>query len=143
MMTRTTMLFSMLALVALLFTGCAKTPEQRVTGTWGLDVDGTVSHMEGSGDQLEQARAMMESMNMTLTFNADGTMSMSMTLGETRTEEGTWSVKSAEGDTITVETIEAAEGDEEVEPDEVVMNFTGNDTFAATIMNDTLVFNRQ
>ena len=90
-----------------------------------------------------QAREVMEAMNMTLTFNADGTMSMSMTMGETRTEEGTWTVKSAEGDTITVETIEAAEGDEEVEPDEVVMNFTGNDTFAATIMNDTLVFNRQ
>ena len=140
MMTRTTMLFSMLALVALLFTGCAKTPEQRVTGTWGLDVDGTISHMEGSGDELEQARAMMESMAMSLTFNADGTMSMSMTMGETRTEEGTWTVKSAEGDTITVET---AEADDPEDTDEVVMNFTGNDTFAATIMNDTLVFNRQ
>ena len=148
-MQRSSIAFSLFVALFFVFaTGCSKSPEQRLTGTWAIDVEATLDAKAATleGEELEEFEAEREeavenlsAMSMTMTFNADGTASMTMTFLEETTEAGTWEITSAEGDEIVVAMTK--EGDEEAE--ENTFTFSGNDQFSIEMMNDALVFTRQ
>ena len=121
-----------------LITACSKSPDQRLVGTWALDVDATMTAM---GDELpegeaETVRGALEGMCMNLTFTADGNATMAM---GAREETATYEVDSTGENSVTVAMTE--EGDEEA--DESTINFAGNDSFTMTGRNDTFTFARQ
>lgn len=149
-MQRSSIAFSLFVALFFVFaTGCSKSPEQRLTGTWAIDVEATVDAKAATleGEELEEFEAEREeaaeqlgSFAMTMTFNADNTAEMSMTImEETNTESGTWEIISADGDEMVVAITE--EGDEEA--DEQTLTFSGNNQFTIEMMNDVVVFTRQ
>jgi len=149
-MQRSSIVFSLFVALFFVFaTGCSKSPEQRLTGTWAVDVEATMDAKAATleGEELEEFEAEREeateqlnSMSMTMTFNADGTAEMSMTfMDEENTSAGTWEITSAEGDEMVVAITE----EDEEEAEEQTLVFSGNNQFSIEMMNDSVVFARQ
>lgn len=149
-MQRSSIVFSLFVALFFVFaTGCSKSPEQRLTGTWAVDVEATMDAKAATleGEELEEFEAEREeateqlnSMSMTMTFNADGTAEMSMTfMDEENTSSGTWEITSAEGDEMVVAITE----EDEEEAEEQTLVFSGNNQFSIEMMNDSVVFARQ
>jgi uncharacterized lipoprotein NlpE involved in copper resistance len=114
--------------------------EDSLVGTWAADL---VAMMAGEMEGMEESEramveAMMEGASMTITFNADHTMAMEMSMmGETESEAGTWSLVSATGNTLVVQTT-SPEG----EVDTVTMVFNDENSVAATVDEETMLLNR-
>jgi hypothetical protein len=117
---------AMLALCMLslgLLAGCGKSQEARLAGTWALDKEVVKEAMLAEIAALEDpaqrevmelgmammGAAMLDSMDMTLTLNADGTAeSTTVIMGETETVRGRWS---ARGNNLRIEMTEEGETD--------------------------------
>lgn len=112
---------NILAAFALLFgivfaTGCGK-PEEKLVGTWQVDVDSMINEDENikklEGEAKTQAIEMAKKMagSMTFEFTKDGKINMAF--GEMK-QEGTYTVKGTDGNTVTLST-KTKRGDKEKE----------------------------
>jgi hypothetical protein len=83
-------------------------------GTWNVDFMRSLQSAEMSEEERAMAMALMGSMQMAITFDAAGAMTMNATMmGENRTEAGSYRVVTVGTNTLTVETTTpGAEGEE-------------------------------
>ena len=104
-------------------------PAARLHGKWKLDVDATIDRAAGGNDvQAGLARAAwgMFGGDIVVEFRSDGTGAFTgKTLAGGGTEEGKWTLKSAEGDTLVIEFTPDGSG----QPREVEILMTGPDSF--------------
>ncbi|MCA9564037.1 MAG: hypothetical protein KC561_11145 [Myxococcales bacterium] len=139
-------LISLAIFAALLLGGLASANAQvaadpaMVVGSWAVDV-GAMMEAEMAGatpEEQQMAQAMIGSMSMVITFGADNTANMVMSMmGETETESGTYQVLSSEGSTVTL-SMTSSDGTVE----QIVMTFNTADSVSATSEDMTLILNR-
>lgn len=97
---------SFLLLAGLALSACAK-PEDKIVGTWGIDLDATMAGDEKLKALPEEQRKMAMDMAQGLfkeasfEFTKDGKMNANFA---GKKEEGTYTVKSAEGDKLVLAT---------------------------------------
>ena len=109
------------ALAAASLAGCGKSPDAKYAGTWELDKEvimeammAEIAAVEDPAERqmMEMGMAMMgasmlDTMSMTLTLNADGTVtSTTHMMGESDTVHGRWSSR---GRTVTIEVTQDGE----------------------------------
>lgn len=130
--TRTTLTFAVLLLAAWVAVAAAgKYDEKTITGTWEFDL---VKMMKAASEAGEvppgvDIEAMAKNMSIRITFDKDGSyMFVSKTMGNEKTEKGTWKVVKSEGDAVTMKSV-SDDGEEQT----VTMIFADADHFDATL----------
>ena len=103
MLRATATALGLFALVA----GCWEAPEDKLIGTWILDAESfrTLDEFqELSEEEREFALELLRMMTMELTFTREHVRFVAVVMGETKTEEASYRVASATGDTIVLVT---------------------------------------
>lgn len=120
-------LFSIAFVFGLLLTACSSKPEDKIVGTWTVDIDATLAGDPKMKDmpeeQKEQAKKATEAFfsNMSFEFTKDGQATSKM--GE-KEQKGTFVIKKTEGDTLTLD-MTSGEG-ESVKTQEMVLTVKGD-----------------
>jgi hypothetical protein len=129
---RATLTFAVLLLAACVAVADAgKYNEKTVTGTWEFDI---VKMMKAAAEAGEvppgvDIEAMAKNVSIRIKFDKDGSyMFVSNTMGNEKTEKGTWEVVKSEGDAVTVKSV-SDDGEEQI----VTIVFADADHFDATI----------
>ncbi len=108
-----------------------------IHGTWDADMQATLAGMPEEERAL--AAMLLGSAQMNLTFGADGTMNMSMTMmGEEQSQAGTFSVSGTEGNVVTLTTTTEEEG--ETETENMTATFTDANTMELRSADDPQAF---
>ena len=106
-------------------------------GTWDADMQATLAGLPENERQM--AMVVLGSAQMQLTFSADGTMNMSMTMmGEEKSEGGTFSVVSTEANVVTLSTTTETEGEATTET--MTATFSDANTVALRSADDPQAF---
>lgn len=106
-------------------------------GTWDADMQATLAGMPEEERAL--AAMLLGSAQMNLTFGADGTMNMSMTMmGEEQSQAGTFSVTSTEGNVVNLTTTTEEEGEQKTET--MTATFTDANTLELRSADDPQAF---
>ena len=113
-------------------------------GTWNLDVARTLEAQDMTEEERQMAQAFMSAMQMSITFDASGTMRMeAMIFGETQSESGTWTGR-RDGELIVIDSVS---GDGTAPPETSIMeiDFASRDVFSAREVGseETMYFSRQ
>jgi len=129
---RTTLTFAVLLLAAWVAVAAAgKYNEKTVAGTWEFDL---VKMMKAAVEAGEvppgvDIEEMVKNVSVRITFDKDGSyMVVSKTMGNERTEKGTWKVVKSEEDAVTMKSV-SDDGKEQI----VTIVFADADHFDATI----------
>jgi hypothetical protein len=113
-------------------------------GTWDLDVARTLEAQDMTEEERQMAQAFMSAMEMSITFDASGTMRMeALIFGETQSESGTWTGR-REGELIVIDST-TDDGTAPPETSLMRIDFASRDVFAASEVDseEILYFSRQ
>ena len=97
-----------LAFAALTLTACSESAEEKIQGTWKLDVEEMRkldSYKNAAPAIQENMETAFKMMDIKMTFD-DGKMSGSIGGGLNAKKNGTYTVKSEDGDKIVLDTVE-------------------------------------
>ena len=120
-------LFSIAFVFGLLLTACSSKPEDKIIGTWTVDIDATMAEdpkmKEMPEEQKEQAKKAAEAFlsNMSFEFTKDGQAIAKM--GD-KEQKGAFTIKKTEGDTLTLD-MTSGEG-ENVRTQEMTVTVKGD-----------------
>jgi hypothetical protein len=132
--------FAFLLLFA--FSACSKTPDKQIVGTWGLDVEAAFAELPE--EQREAARGFMSELEMSVTINGNGTISMRAKMGdEDETKSGTWTTASMGDNSIKIAITLAGDEDEEAETDEMDITIVDGNTIRMDMNGQAMTFNRR
>lgn len=120
--------------LALSFTACADKPEKKLIGKWGMDVQAALASEKFTkmpDEQKEFAKKMIEEMGSKMIFEFQEGGKIHMEMGDMK-EDGEWTVKSAEGDKLTLHTKGGKDNKEEdvvvtLKDGKMTMNMKGED----------------
>ena len=117
---------------------------ESIHGTWAADFQAMLASQEMSEEERALATAMLGSAQMDLTFAADGTMTMAGSMmGQQQTESGTWSMISANGNSLQVAATTQKEGEEPETQNFTVTFNNANSITMADEGGEAIPFNRK
>lgn len=117
---------------------------ESIHGTWAADFQAMLASQEMAEEERALAAAMLGSAQMDLTFGADGTMTMAGSMmGQQQTESGTWSMLSANGNSLQLAATTQKEGEEPETQNFTVTFNNANSITMADEGGEAIPFNRK
>jgi hypothetical protein len=116
--------------------------ESNLYGVWNADIAGMLAAEAANmaPDELAMMQALMGSMEITFTFNVDGTAAMSMSgMGQAETKGGTWRMLSADGSSLRFELIETPTLGTATAPETFIATFQSTNNMTLTKDGDPQV----
>ena len=115
---------------------------ENLHGAWNADIAGMLAAEAANmaPEELAMMQALMGSMQITFTFNADGTASMAMSgMGQAETKAGSYAITGTNGNQVMFTLTEAAEGSAPAAPENFTATFQTTNNMTLTKDGDPQV----